>query len=56
MTIDNLQFDAELANQNSSEFKELAEIIGNELKNALFPSDVLQYGAADIELKVVEFM
>lgn len=56
LTIDNLQFDPELADRNSTEFKELAEIIENELKNALFPSDMLKYGAADIELKVVEFM
>lgn len=56
LTIDNLQFDPELADRNSTEFKELAEIVGNELKNALFPSNMLKYGAADIELKVVEFM
>lgn len=56
LTIDNIQFDPELADKNSSEFKELAEIIGNELKNALFPSNLLKYGAADIELKVMEFM
>lgn len=56
LTIDNLQFDPELADKNSAEFKELAEVIENELKNALFTQDMLKYGAADIELKVVEFM
>lgn len=55
LKIDNLQFYPELADRNSSEFKELAEVLENELKNALFSKDMLKYGAADIELKVLEF-
>ncbi|XP_018321049.1 uncharacterized protein LOC108734135 [Agrilus planipennis] len=53
--IDNLQYEPELGNKNSSEFKELAEAIEEELKSILFSRDVLNYGSAEIQLKVLEF-
>lgn len=54
--IDNLQFFPELSQQNSSDFKVLAEALEDRLKAALFTNDQLKYGAADIEVKVLEFM
>jgi hypothetical protein len=53
--IDNLEFTPALADKNSTEYKELAEALETELKNSLFSSDILKYGAADIKVKVVDF-
>lgn len=55
LKIDNLQYTPELANKNGSEFKELAEILEREIKSTLFSQDFLKYGAADIEVKVIDF-
>lgn len=56
LVIDNLQFFPELSQRNSSDFRVLAEALEDKLKAALFTNDQLNYGAADIEVKVLEFM
>ncbi|XP_044268825.1 uncharacterized protein LOC123014006 isoform X2 [Tribolium madens] len=55
IVIDNLEFTPALADKNSTEFKTLAEALETELKNSLFSSDMLKYGAADVEVKVMDF-
>ncbi|RZC34106.1 Trypsin, Ehrlichia rpt, Ldl recept a, SEA and/or FXa inhibition domain containing protein [Asbolus verrucosus] len=55
LVIDNLVFTPALADKNSTEFKELASTLETELKHSLFSSDVLNFGAADIEVKVIDF-
>lgn len=55
ITIDNLEFTPNLAIQNSTEFNQLAEDIEKELKNAIFDYQTLNFGAADISVKVIDF-
>ncbi|CAH1403570.1 unnamed protein product [Nezara viridula] len=55
LTIDNLEFTPGLADQNSSEFRNLAASLEEELKSALFDHQTLHYGSADITVKVLEF-
>lgn len=55
LVIENKEFTPSLADRDSMEFKELANKIENQLKNALFDQATLKYGAADIDVKVLEF-
>ncbi|KAK9496801.1 hypothetical protein O3M35_012994 [Rhynocoris fuscipes] len=55
LTIDNMEFTPDLANQNSSEFITLATSLEEELKRALFDRQMLLYGSSDITVKVLEF-
>lgn len=55
LVIDNLQFDQALAHKNSSQFQQLAEMLEKELRNTLFANDTLNYGPAEIEVKVLDF-
>lgn len=56
IVIDNMEFTQNLADQNSSEYQRLAADLEEALKTTLFASDVLKYGTADIEVKVMEFL
>lgn len=53
LTINNLQFVPEYAMKNSSEFKELAEVLEKELKMALLQD--LDTSNANFEIKIMEF-
>lgn len=55
LVIDNEEFKPSLSNPNSTEFKEMASKIENQLLNTLFDQQTLKYGAADISVKVMEF-
>lgn len=51
----NLQFNPELADRNNSEYKALASVLEEQIKNALFSQDLLANADSDIEVKIMEF-
>lgn len=55
-TIDNLQFVPEYTQKNSTEFKNMARMLEEEIKHALFPENTLNDPNLGIEVKVLEFM
>ncbi|XP_069682379.1 uncharacterized protein [Periplaneta americana] len=55
LVIDNMEFHPELTMSESAEFQKLASSLEEELKKALFDMQTLNYGAANIFVKVIEF-
>lgn len=55
LVIENKEYTPSLADHNSEDFKDLSRKIEEQLKNALFDQQTLNYGAADIDIKVLEF-
>ncbi|XP_033607737.1 uncharacterized protein LOC111865478 isoform X2 [Cryptotermes secundus] len=55
LVIDSMEFNPRLSMSGSEEFQELANSLEEELKRALFDVQTLNYGAADIFVKVVGF-
>ena len=51
-----MEYTEQLANKNSTEYQALSQAIEEELKKTLFSNDILNYGSADIEVKVMDFL
>lgn len=54
-TIENLNFNDELAKRNSSTFQELSQILENKIKESLFSENALNDSATRIEVKILEY-
>lgn len=56
LIIDNLQISPELEDKDSSEHKVVARSLEEHIKYNLFTRDILEYGPADIDVKVTDLL
>ncbi|XP_075236537.1 uncharacterized protein LOC142333391 [Lycorma delicatula] len=54
LTIDNLEFSQDLFDHHSPAFNELAKTVEDEIKRAVFDKQTLNYGPADLYVKVLD--